>query len=105
MQPQFPPEIGAEVVRLPANGMTVTAEELRNQLVFAGPSDGAIVIDGSAVQTVGQAVLQLLVAARRDASAAGRSCRIVNASVALRDAVGACRLAAAIDLEAGADTQ
>jgi|APFEC2959095136_1045048.scaffolds.fasta_scaffold00746_3 anti-anti-sigma regulatory factor len=105
MQPQFPPEVGSEIVALPANGMTATAEELRNQLVCAGRTEGTIVIDGSAVQTVGQAVLQLLVATQRDALATGGSCRIVNASAALRDAVAACRLTAAIELEAGADTE
>jgi anti-anti-sigma regulatory factor len=96
-----PADDGAVAVHLPANGTTVTAEELRNQLVCAAEIAEATIIDGSAVQTIGQAVLQLLVAARRGAAAAGKRCEIINPSTPLLDAARACCLAEAIGLESG----
>jgi anti-anti-sigma regulatory factor len=94
-------DIGTAVVHLPANGMTVTAEELRNQLVCAADVAGQTIIDGSAVQTIGQAVLQLLVAGRRNADAAGSTFEIIHPSAALLKAAHACCLAEAIGLETG----
>jgi anti-anti-sigma regulatory factor len=89
------------IICLPANGTTVTAEALRNDLVCAAELGSETVIDGSAVQTVGQAVLQLLVAARTAAIAAGKSVVIINASDGLRARADACCLGEAIGLEAG----
>lgn len=97
--PQPDPSPGT--VWLPANGTTVTAEALRNDLVCAAELGDETIIDGSAVQTVGQAVLQLLVAARTAAIAAGKSVMIVNASEAFRARVQACCLGEAIGLHAG----
>jgi anti-anti-sigma regulatory factor len=94
----------SDVVHLPANGGTVTAEELRNQLVCASEIVGATTIDGSAVQTIGQAVLQLLLAARRGADAAGKSFTIIHPSAPLLEAARACCLAEAIGLETGKAT-
>lgn len=89
-------EIG--LIRLPANGGTVAAEELRVRLVLAADVDGRIEIDASEVESVGQAVLQLLVAARAEAEANGQSYLILNPSPAFTDRVTACRLAAAVGL-------
>jgi anti-anti-sigma regulatory factor len=86
---------------LPANGTTVTAEALRNDLVYAAQAGAATLVDGSAVQTIGQAVLQLLVAAKRAATAAGQSFAVVDPSDALQSRVAACCLAEAIGLDSG----
>jgi anti-anti-sigma regulatory factor len=96
-------EIGTDdrSLRLPAHGTTVTAEDLRVRLVLAADFDDVIEIDASDVESVGQAVLQLLVAARTEAKNAGQTFRIVNPSLAFTDRVTRCRLAAAIGLEPG----
>jgi anti-anti-sigma regulatory factor len=83
---------------LPVHGTTVTAEDLRVRLVLASDFDGAMEVDASAVESVGQAVLQLLVAARAEADAQGQSFSISNPSPAFVDRVTACGLAAAIGL-------
>jgi anti-anti-sigma regulatory factor len=83
---------------LPAHGSTVTAEDLRVRLVLASDFDGAMAVDASAVESVGQAVLQLLVAAKAEADAQGQSFSISNPSPAFVDRVTACGLAAAIGL-------
>jgi anti-anti-sigma regulatory factor len=96
-----PAETGDAIVILPANGMTVMAEELRNQLVCAAEISGSTMIDGAAVQTIGQAVLQLLVAARCDAIAAKNRFEIIRPSEALLRTAQACCLTEAIGLESG----
>lgn len=85
-------------IRLPANGGTVAAEELRVRLVLAADVDGRIEVDASEVESVGQAVLQLLVAARAEAEANGQTYLILNPSRAFTDRVTGCRLAAAVGL-------
>lgn len=99
--PQSLPDPSTGVVALPANGTTTAAEELRNQLVCAAELGGSTVIDGSAVQTIGQAVLQLLVAARRTAAAEGRSCIITGASAAMMVVADACCLAEELGIVTG----
>jgi len=91
-------------VRLPAHGSTVTAEDLRVHLVLAADYDGRTEIDASGVESVGQAVLQLLVAARIDADANGQSFAILDPSPAFTERVAACRLADALGLETAKDT-
>lgn len=88
-------------LRLPAHGTTVTAEDLRVRLVLAADLDDAIEIDASEVESVGQAVLQLLVAARAEAAGAGQAFRIVSPSPAFTDRVTRCQLAATLGLETG----
>lgn len=83
---------------LPAHGTTVTAEDLRVRLVLASDFDGAMEVDASAVESVGQAVLQLLVAAKVEADTQGQSFSISNPSPAFVGRVTACGLAAAIGL-------
>lgn len=86
-------------LRLPANGTTVIAEDLRVRLVLAADLDEEIVVDASEVENIGQAVLQLLVAARAEAERSGRSFTITNPSRAFVERVSACRLASALGLQ------
>lgn len=72
---------------LPANGTTVTAEKLHNQFVCAAILGSETVINGSAVQTIGQSVPQLLVATHRSAVGADRTCTLAHASAALMTAM------------------
>ena len=85
-------------LHLPVHGSTVTAEDLRVRLVLASDFDGEIVVDASEVESVGQAVLQLLVAAKAEAESAGQAFIITNPSPAFVDRVTACRLGEAIGL-------
>nr|WP_184054188.1 STAS domain-containing protein [Sphingomonas aerophila] len=86
-------------IRLPVHGSTVTAEDLRTRLVFAADFEGATEIDASGVESVGQAVLQLLVAANREARQSGQPFSIHNPSPAFVHRVVASRLADEIGLE------
>ncbi|UYY59658.1 STAS domain-containing protein [Sphingomonas sp. S2-65] len=88
-------------VRLPAHGTTVTADDLRVGLVLAADQNDTIEVDASDVESVGQAVLQLLVAARAEASASGQGFRIANPSQAFVERVKSCHLAHAVGLESG----
>jgi anti-anti-sigma regulatory factor len=85
-------------LHLPVHGTTVTAEDLRVRMVLACDFDGAMQIDASQVETVGQAVLQLLVAARTEAREADHEYEIVNPSTAFVERVQACGLAEAVGL-------
>ncbi|MCH7860927.1 STAS domain-containing protein [Sphingomonas sp. NPDC092331] len=102
-QSQSPPlpDVEERALRLPVHGTTVTAEDLRVRLVLAADLDDAIEIDASEVESVGQAVLQLLVAARAEAAAGGQQFRIANPSPAFVDRAQRCHLAATIGLETG----
>ena len=95
-----PPDAGLDrALRLPAHGTTVTAEDLRVRLVLATDLDGVIEVDASEVESVGQAVLQLLVAAHTEAKANGQRFAITHPSPAFVDRVARCRLSDAIGLE------
>ena len=86
-------------LRLPAHCTTVTAEETRIRLVLAADLDAAIEVDASEVESIGQATLQLLVAARAEAGGSGQRFAVVNPSPAFVSRVGACCLADAIGLD------
>jgi anti-anti-sigma regulatory factor len=86
-------------LRLPAHATTVTAEDLRVRLVLASDFDGEMAIDAGDVESVGQAVLQLLVAAAEEAAAQGKPFVIVNPSAAFIGRVAACRLSEALGLD------
>ena len=86
-------------LKLPANGTTACAEELRIQLVMLLDGQGPTEIDASEVENVGQAVLQLLVAAQAEARAADRPLSFANPSAAFRDRIERCRLTEQIGLE------
>ncbi|WP_298675659.1 STAS domain-containing protein [uncultured Sphingomonas sp.] len=87
--------------RLSPNATTVSAPALRDSLLAAMAGDGAIAVDASAVENIGQAVLQILVAACAEARGAGRAFAIIDPSPAFVERVTRCRLAAAVGLETG----
>ena len=96
---QQPPDGDADFVLLPANCGTIVAEELRNRLVLAADCDAGTVIDAGAVQTVGQAVLQLLASARADAIGSGRGFRFAAMSEAFAERVTTACLADLLGIE------
>lgn len=77
-------------LKLPAHCTTIVATELHARLVA-----GATELDASEVESAGQAVLQLLVAARADA---GERFTIVHPSRAFVDRITACGLGEAVGL-------
>lgn len=83
---------------LPVNGTTVAAEELQVRLVLAADRLPVLSIDASEVENVGQAVLQLLVAARHEAADKGLDFEILAPSDAFLARVRACRLAEPLGL-------
>lgn len=85
-------------VRLPAHCSTVAADELRIQLVIAADHAATIAIDASEVETIGQAVLQLLIAARAEAGRNGGVLALERPSAAFAERVTRCGLAGAIGL-------
>jgi anti-anti-sigma regulatory factor len=87
------------LVVLPPHGSTVVAEDLRVQLVVACDAGDDVVIDGSEVESIGQAVIQLLIATREEAGRSGKGFRIANPSAPLRHRLSACNLAAMLGLE------
>ena len=105
MQNQLDPNLDDRTLILPVHGTTVTAEELRVRMVLASDFDQAIEIEASAVESVGQAVLQLLVAAKIEADDQGQPFEIQNPSAAFVQRVTACGLADALGLAAQEDEQ
>jgi anti-anti-sigma regulatory factor len=98
MQSPFDAE-AAGTVALPPHGSTVVAEDLRVRLVMAcDGDDGDVVIDGSDVESIGQAVLQLLIATREEAERNGAAFSIANPSLPLRQRLAACGLSARVGL-------
>ena len=100
-QPDPAPDLGT--VRLTGHGSTVTAEELRTRLVLASDFAESTAIDASEMLSVGQAVLQLLIAARREAEPRNQRFAFTGASAAFSERVRGCQLADAIGLETGKD--
>jgi anti-anti-sigma regulatory factor len=88
---------------LPVNGNTVSAEDVKVRLVLAADFDDQIRIDASQVESVGQCVLQLLLAARIEADAKSLDFEIINPSAAFQDRVAGCGLAEVLGLENGKD--
>lgn len=84
-------------VRLPAHCATIAAADLHACLVKASEQDETRV-DASEVENIGQAVLQLLVAARREAEANDRAFAITNPSPAFVERVRTCGLGEAVGL-------
>lgn len=78
---------------LPAHGTTVTAEELKVRLVLAADLDERIEIHAGAVESLGQAVIQLLLAARAEAERSGKPFSILSPSPAFADCIAWCGLA------------
>lgn len=90
------------LIELPERCGTADAAALHRQLVEAADAGKPILIDASAVEFAGQATLQLLVAARREADAIGQAVEIVAGSAAFADQVERCALSADLQFEAGA---
>jgi anti-anti-sigma regulatory factor len=67
--------------------------------VLAADTAQRIEIDASAVESVGQAVLQILIAARAEATANRQDFIIINPSRAFIERLTGCRLADALGLE------
>lgn len=86
-------------LKLPANATTASAESLRAQLIALLEGAGPFAIDASEVENVGQAVLQLIVAAQAEARAAGQLLEITNPSPAFCERVEQCQLSERIGLQ------
>lgn len=84
--------------RLPAHGTTAIAEDWHPRLAAAADAGEAIEVDASEAETIGQAMLQLLVAARVDAIGHDRAFTITNPSRAFSDRVTGCALAESLGL-------
>lgn len=97
----LPPDRGAhpDAVHLSGHATTVTAVDLRNQLVVASDASDTTMIDASEVLSVGQAVLQLLIAAHNEVNLGTQTLSYVGASAAFSERVVSCQLADAIGLE------
>jgi len=91
------------VIRLTGHGTTVTAEDLRTDLVLASDCAGTA-IDASEMQSVGQAVLQVLVAARNDALLHAQPFHFTATSDAFAERVTRCQLIESIGMDAGKET-
>lgn len=96
-----PPELPDDLtVVLPASGTTVAAEEVQARLVLAADHAEEIRVDAGQVENIGQAVLQLLLAAAQEADAKDMDFRIIDPSPAFVERVTACRLAERLGLGA-----
>lgn len=86
----LPPSLpdGAGVIRLPASCSTASAASLHAELAAKVAAATSCRIDGSAVETVGQAMLQLLLAAK----SACPDLRIGPASPVFAERIRACAL-------------
>ena len=98
MQSRFEAD-AAGPVALPPHGSTVVAEDLRVRLVMSCDADGDVVVDGSEVESIGHAVIQLLIATREEAARNGAAFSIANPSEPLRQRLSACGLGAMFGLE------
>lgn len=87
-------------VALPADCRLAALDALAPALREAAAGDAPALLDGSAVEKVDGAALQLLVAFRRAVSAAGGSARWAGASEVLHESAGLLGLAAELDLPA-----
>lgn len=92
-------DLASAPIGLPAHCTTIVAEDMRARLVAAADGDGPIEIDASSVESIGQATLQLLAAARAEAAAGGQGFAILTPSTAFVERVTSCRLADAVGLE------
>lgn len=88
---------------LPVHGNTMAAEDLKVRLVLAADLDEQMHIDASQVESVGQCVLQLLVAAHAEAERQSLEFEITNPSPAFVERVVGCGLARILSPEAGKD--
>lgn len=90
---------------LPAALTTPACDALHQGLVAALASDAPVELDASAVETVGQAALQLLVATRREVAGRGGSFFIAAPSASFTEQVTRCGMTALIGLDTGGTIQ
>jgi anti-anti-sigma regulatory factor len=90
-------------LRLPVHGNTMAAEDLKVRLVLAADLDEQMHIDASQVESVGQCVLQLLLAAHAEAERQSLEFEITNPSPAFVERVVGCGLARMLGPETGKD--
>lgn len=76
-----------DLIHLPARCSTTSAEGMFAQLLESQKRDVPVTIDASDVASLGQAVLQLLIAAQRDFAERGRAFAITDPSDAFLAAV------------------
>lgn len=96
--PSIPlPDTAGEII-LPAHCGTAAAEDILARLVIASDQEQDITINAAAVESVGQAVMQLLVAAHIDAKRVGQHFAIEAPSPAFLERIRACQLAGALEL-------
>lgn len=102
--PQLPPDAAdpsaGETIVLPAHCTMATAADLHPRLVAAQRTGAPVEIDASGVDSVGQAVIQLLVAALMPGDDQPSPFAITNPSPAFVDRVAACRLSAQTGVQA-----
>tara|TARA_B110001454_G_scaffold218548_1_gene246841 strand:+ start:3441 stop:3782 length:342 start_codon:yes stop_codon:yes gene_type:complete len=85
-------------LHLPPNLTTVMAEDLRAGLVLAADHEAAILIDAADTTSIGQAALQLLIAARQEADRMNIPFGIANAREPLVRRIEALGLAEMLGL-------
>lgn len=88
-------------LRLAPNVTTVMAEDLRAALVLAADHDEEIRVDATDTVSIGQAALQLLVAAKLEADRLGMPFLIDHAQPALTQRIAALGLAETLGLAVG----
>jgi anti-anti-sigma regulatory factor len=80
------------MILLPAQCSNALAQSLLTALIDHADRAADVTINGAAVDTIGQAVLQVLVSAKADADATGRTFRIAAPSPALIERAVGCKL-------------
>lgn len=90
-------------IRLPANVTTVLAEDLRARIVLSADQDAAIILDATDTESLGQAALQLLVAAGREAERLEIPFAIQNIRSTLFDRLETLGLAETLGLHSQTD--
>lgn len=89
-----------ETIVLPPHCGTAAAEDLLARLVIASDREQDITVDASAVESIGQAIMQLLLAARIDAEHMDQMVTIMDPSPAFMERVDLCRLSDALGVAA-----
>lgn len=69
-----------DTIQLPPRCSTASADDMLSALLASRTRDVSVAIDASRVKSIGQAVLQILIAARTDCARRGRSFAIVDPS-------------------------
>ena len=91
----MPSQLDDGSILLPENCNAAAAEQLLPLLRTAAPGR----IDAGATESLGQAVLQLLLAARQDAESAGRPFEISPCSAAVAERIALCGLTGAFAID------